>query len=149
MYRVPAGGRRFRALELLVVSRRSSRKANRCPASSAMATTSEEEDSLAENLQRQSLHPLDQFRAFQTLRDQGLGEEEIAAALLRRVATVKQRLRLASVSPRLLDLLRERRDEARAGHGVLDQQRPRSPGAGLGNGIPLACAGARTTSSGC
>ena len=38
-----------------------------------------EEDSLAENVQRVGLHPLDQFRAFQTLRDKGLGEEDIAA----------------------------------------------------------------------
>ena len=40
---------------------------------------SAEEDSLAENVQRVALHPLDQFRAFQTLREKGLGEEEIAA----------------------------------------------------------------------
>jgi hypothetical protein len=39
-----------------------------------------EEDSLAENVQRVPLHPLDQFRAFKALRDQGAGEEEIAAA---------------------------------------------------------------------
>ena len=32
-----------------------------------------------ENSQREALHPLDQFRAFQTLRAKGLGEEEIAA----------------------------------------------------------------------
>ncbi|OOO45936.1 DNA-binding protein, partial [Rhizobium leguminosarum bv. viciae USDA 2370] len=65
------------------------------------------EDSLAENVQRVSLHPLDQFRAFQTLREQGLGEEEIAARFFVSVATVRQRLRLASVSPRLLDLYAE------------------------------------------
>ena len=40
---------------------------------------SADEDSLAENVQRVALHPLDQFRAFQALRDKGLGEEEIAA----------------------------------------------------------------------
>ncbi len=50
------------------------------------------------------MHPLDQYRAFQSLREQGLGEEEIAARFFISVATVKQRLRLASVSPRLLDL---------------------------------------------
>jgi ParB family chromosome partitioning protein len=38
-----------------------------------------EEDSLAENVDRENLHPLDQFCAFQTLRDEGLSEEEIAA----------------------------------------------------------------------
>ena len=40
-----------------------------------------EEDSLAENVQRAPLHPLDQFRAFLALREKGLSEEEIAAAL--------------------------------------------------------------------
>jgi ParB family chromosome partitioning protein len=40
---------------------------------------SAEEDSLAENVQRGALHPLDQFLTFKTLRDQGAGEEEIAA----------------------------------------------------------------------
>ena len=39
-----------------------------------------EEDSLAENVQRAPLHPLDQFRAFQAMREKGRSEEEIAAA---------------------------------------------------------------------
>ena len=38
------------------------------------------------------------------MREQGLDEEEIVARLHMSVATVKQRLRLASVSPRLLEL---------------------------------------------
>jgi ParB family chromosome partitioning protein len=50
------------------------------------------------------MHPLDQFRAFQSLRDSGLGEEEIAARHFVTVAVVKQRLRLAAVSPVLLDV---------------------------------------------
>ena len=66
-----------------------------------------EEDSLAENVQRVALHPLDQFRAFQTLRDQGLGEEEIAARFFVTPTVVKQRLKLAAVSPKLLDLYAE------------------------------------------
>ena len=103
MYRVPAGGRRFRALELLVMQKKLA-KNEPVPCIVSNAATSEEEDSLAENLQRQALHPLDQFRAFQTLRDQGLDEEEIAARFFVSPATVKQRLRLASVSPKLLGL---------------------------------------------
>ena len=39
-----------------------------------------EDDSLAENIQRAPLHPLDQFRAFQSMRDKGMTEEAIAAA---------------------------------------------------------------------
>ncbi|HWF78118.1 MAG TPA: hypothetical protein VN694_13185, partial [Caulobacteraceae bacterium] len=66
-----------------------------------------EEDSLAENVQRAPLHPLDQFRAFLALRERGQSEEEIAATFFVSVAVVKQRLRLASVSPKLLDLYAE------------------------------------------
>jgi ParB family chromosome partitioning protein len=103
MYKVPAGGRRFRALELLVKQKKLA-KTEPVPCIVSKAATSEEEDSLAENVQRQSLHPLDQFRAFQTLRNQGLVEDEIAARFFVSPATVKQRLRLASVSPKLLEL---------------------------------------------
>ena len=66
-----------------------------------------EEDSLAENVQRAPLHPLDQFRAFLALREKGRSEEEIAATFFVSVAVVKQRLRLAAVSPRLLDAYAE------------------------------------------
>ena len=54
-----------------------------------------------------ALHPLDQFRAFQTLRDGGMTEEEIAARHFVSAGVVKQRLRLASVSPKLLDVYAE------------------------------------------
>jgi ParB-like chromosome segregation protein Spo0J len=52
-------------------------------------------------------HPLDQFRAFLALREKGQSEEEIATAFFVAVSVVKQRLRLASVSPRLLDVYAE------------------------------------------
>ena len=55
-------------------------------------------------MHRVALHPLDQFRAFQTLREQGRSEEEIAAIFFVSVNVVKQRLRLAAVSPKLLDI---------------------------------------------
>jgi len=106
MYRVPAGGRRFRALERLVSQKRLAKTAG-VPCIVSKGGTLEVEDSLAENVQRVDLHPLDQFRAFQMLREQGLGEDEIAARFFVSVATVKQRLRLTSVSPRLLDLYAE------------------------------------------
>ena len=53
------------------------------------------------------MHPLDQFRAFLVLREKGQSEEEIAAAFFVTTAVVKQRLRLASVSPKLLDAYAE------------------------------------------
>jgi ParB family chromosome partitioning protein len=102
MYEVPAGGRRYRALELLVKQKRLARAA---PVPCIIRTGGiAEEDSLAENVQRAPLHPLDQFRAFLALREKGQSEEEIAAAFFVSVAVVRQRLRLASVSPKLLEV---------------------------------------------
>lgn len=105
MFEIPAGGRRFRALELLVKQKRLGRTA---PIPCVVRTEGiAEEDSLAENVQRAPLHPLDQFRAFLTLREKGLSEEEIAAAFFVAVTVVKQRLRIAAVSPKLLDVYAE------------------------------------------
>jgi ParB family transcriptional regulator, chromosome partitioning protein len=102
IYRIPAGGRRFRALELLIKQKKLSKSAG-IPCIVSTGNTLEVEDSLAENIRRVDLHPLDEFRAIMTLREQGLDEEDIAARFHMSVATVKQRLRLASVSPRLLE----------------------------------------------
>ena len=105
MYEIPAGGRRYRALELLVKQKRLAKTA---PVPCVVREGGiAEEDSLAENIQRAPLHPLDQFRAFLALREKGQSEEEIAAAFFVSVAVVRQRLRLASVSPRLLDVYAE------------------------------------------
>lgn len=98
MFEIPAGGRRYRALELLVKQKRLARTA---PVPCVVREGGiAEEDSLAENVQRAPLHPLDQFRAFLSLREKGESEEEIAAAFFISVSVVKQRLRLASVSPK-------------------------------------------------
>jgi ParB family transcriptional regulator, chromosome partitioning protein len=105
MFEVPAGGRRFRALELLVKQKRLAKTA---PVPCVIREGGiAEEDSLAENVQRAPLHPLDQFRAFLTLREKGQSEEEIAATFFVSVNVVKQRLKLASVSPVLLDVYAE------------------------------------------
>lgn len=105
LYEIPAGGRRFRALELLVKQKRLAKTA---PIPCIVRTDGlAEEDSLAENVQRAALHPLDQFRAFQALRDKGMSEEEIAAAFFISASVVRQRLKLAAVSPKLLDIYAE------------------------------------------
>jgi ParB family chromosome partitioning protein len=57
MFEIPAGGRRYRALELLVKQKRLARNAP-IPCVIRLEGTPEE-DSLAENIQRASLHPLD------------------------------------------------------------------------------------------
>jgi len=105
MFEIPAGGRRYRALELLVKQRRLNKTA---PVPCIVRTEGlAEEDSLAENIQRAPLHPLDQFRAFQAMREKGKSEEEIAAAFFVSVNVVKQRLKLAAVSATLLDAYSE------------------------------------------
>jgi ParB family chromosome partitioning protein len=112
MFEVPAGGRRFRALELLVKQKRM----NKTQSVPCIVRTGglAEEDSLAENIHREALHPLDQFRAFQTLREKGLSEADIAARFFVSATVVKQRLKLAAVSPKLLDIY--------AGDGVTLEQ---------------------------
>ncbi|EIM72223.1 ParB domain-containing protein nuclease [Nitratireductor aquibiodomus RA22] len=105
MFEIPAGGRRYRALELLVKQKRLAKTA---PVPCVIREGGiAEEDSLAENVQRAPLHPLDQSRAFLALREKGQSEEEIAAAFFVSVNVVKQRLKLASVSPVLLDIYAE------------------------------------------
>jgi ParB family chromosome partitioning protein len=100
-YEVQAGGRRWRALNLLVKQKRLARNA---PIACIVKTTGIiEDDSLAENTEREALHPLDQFRAFAALRAKNQSEEDIAAAFAVTPAVVRQRLRLAAASPRLLE----------------------------------------------
>ncbi len=103
IYRIPAGGRRYRALELLV-SQKKLLKTVPVPCIVSKGETPEVEDSLAENVHRSQLHPLDQFRAFKALSDQGLTNTEIAARFFVSLTHVAQRLKLARLSPKLLDL---------------------------------------------
>lgn len=105
MFEVPAGGRRYRALELLVKQKRMA-KTQLVPCVVREGGIAED-DSIAENDERVGLHPLDQFRAFQTLRNLGMSEEDIAARHFVVPAIVKQRLRLATVSPRLHEIYAE------------------------------------------
>ena len=63
-----------------------------CIVRGANSTILAEDDSVAENMQRTALHPLDQFRAFVALREKGQGDEEIAAAFFVTPQVVKQRL---------------------------------------------------------
>lgn len=102
MYEIPAGGRRYRALQLLVKQKRLG-KAQAIP---CLVRTEgiAEEDSLAENVQRVALHPLDQFRAFRALHEQGVSDDDIAARFFVSAMIVRQRLKLAAVSPKLLEL---------------------------------------------
>jgi ParB family chromosome partitioning protein len=107
-FEVPAGGRRFRALELLVKQKRLAKDAPiPCVVKAANDVVSAEEDSYAENTFREQLHPLDQFRAMQAMVDKGQDIESIAAHFLVTPAVVSQRLKLAKVSPKLHEIYAE------------------------------------------
>ncbi|MDN5788695.1 ParB/RepB/Spo0J family partition protein [Pseudorhodobacter sp.] len=108
MFEIPAGGRRFKALSVLVKQKRLAKTAPiPCIVRDTASEILAEDDSLAENIQRVALHPLDQFRAFVALREKGQSEEAIAAAFFVAPQIVKQRLKLASVAPALLEVYSE------------------------------------------
>lgn len=101
-YAVTAGGRRFAALKRLAAEERLAEDA--AIPCIVRDTTYETEDSLAENVMREALHPLDQFRAFKALsEDENLSIEEIAARFFVSPHIVRQRLKLAAASPKLLE----------------------------------------------
>lgn len=107
-FHVPAGGRRFLALRILV--KRKSLAATApvpCVVKAADDPILAEEDSLAENTHREPLHPLDEFRGMKRLHDKGEQEEAIAAHFRVTPAVVRQRLKLASVSPNLHEVYAE------------------------------------------
>lgn len=73
------------------------------------------DDSLAENMQRAALLPLDQSRAFVALRVKEQGDEEIAAALFITPQVLKQRLKLAAVPPLPCSIVWSRRNSRPGG----------------------------------
>lgn len=104
-FEVPAGGRRFRALQILVKRKRlASTALVPCIVKPADDPVSAEEDSYAENVFRENLHPLDEFRGMQALVAQDTDIETIAARFRVTPAVVRQRLKLASVSPALHEI---------------------------------------------
>ena len=104
-FEVAAGGRRYRALKLLV-DQKLIGKDHRIPCqlrNEAEAT----EVSLTENFQREQMHPADEIEAFGKLDREGHAPEEIAARFGISHMTVRRRLKLANVSPKILQLFRQ------------------------------------------
>src|SRR5271165_6636693 len=103
-YKVIAGARRFAALTKLA-------KEKAIPKTFGVPCLVVDEQggteaSLAENVIRTNMHPADQFIAFCALVDEGIGVEEVAARFGVTPTTVRQRLKLANVAPRLFELYR-------------------------------------------
>lgn len=96
-HEVQGGGRRFRALQLLV------KQKALAPDAPIPCIVNENaiaaQISLAENITREALHPLDEFRAFAEMSAKGKAEDEIAQAFRVSVHIVRQRLRMGTASP--------------------------------------------------
>ncbi|WP_213672886.1 ParB/RepB/Spo0J family partition protein [Serratia marcescens] len=99
-YEVVAGGRRLAALKLLAKKRRISKEWE-VPCL-LVADGTARTASLTENVQREAMHPADQFEAFAALVAEGRPIEDIAADFSVSPLVVQRRLKLANVSPRLL-----------------------------------------------
>lgn len=99
-FEVVAGRRRLAALKLQV-KRRKLAKDHPVPCL-LVPDTSARTVSLTENLQREAMHPADQFEAFAALVAEGRPIEDIAADFGVTPLVVQRRLKLANVSPRLL-----------------------------------------------
>lgn len=63
--------------------------------------------SITENIEREDMHPADQFLAFQKMVDDCGSIEEVAAMYGVTPVVVKRRLKLANAAPRLLELYRQ------------------------------------------
>jgi ParB family transcriptional regulator, chromosome partitioning protein len=71
-------------------------------------TNDPHEISLDENVTRENMHPADQFEAFKKLAEErGFGAEDIAARFGVTPQVVRQRLRLAAVSPKMMQVYRD------------------------------------------
>jgi ParB family chromosome partitioning protein len=104
-YEVCAGGRRLEALTLLVtnadVAENYPVPVLTVPADKALIA------SLSENCFHVPMHPADELIAFCKLIEQGKSVEDVAAAFGVEPITVKRRMKLASVSPKLMAQYRE------------------------------------------
>ncbi|WP_219953228.1 ParB/RepB/Spo0J family partition protein [Dickeya zeae] len=99
-YEVVAGGRRLAALKLLAKKRRILKEWE-VPCL-LVADGTARTASLTENVQREAMHPADQFEAFAALVAEGRPIEDIAADFSVTPLVVQRRLKLANVSPRLM-----------------------------------------------
>jgi ParB family chromosome partitioning protein len=104
-FAVAAGERRRASLKLLL-------KERKIPANFAVPCIVRPEDeavelSLAENIIRVAMHPIDQFAAFAALIDEGKTVEDVAARFGITPGIVTRRMKLARVSPVIIEAFRD------------------------------------------
>lgn len=112
IHEVVAGGRRLRALQLLV--EREALTPDYFVPCTLVGNQDAGEVSTAENVVRQAMHPADEFDAFHALAQRGLPSHLIAERFGCDDIHVRQRLRLASVAPAIMA-------DYRAGNATLEQ----------------------------
>lgn len=105
MYEVVAGGRRLQAIQILIADGRWTDDV--AVPVRIISDGSALEVSLAENVQREAMHPADEFAAFAALIDQGNPLEDVAARFGVSPTVVRQRMRLAAVAPELIQAYRD------------------------------------------
>ena len=110
-YLVTAGGRRLAALQQLA-EQGAIGKAHEIPCQ-VLEDANAVETSLAENVSRRDMAPIDAFEAFANLRDGGMSIADIATRFGITEHLVEKRMRLGDLAPEL-------RDAMRAGHLSLD-----------------------------
>lgn len=102
---VEAGGRRFRALGLLV--KEGFISAGELIDVTVIDAVEATEVSLAENVSQEPMHPVDEYSAFKKMVDeQGMSAEDIAGKFGVTPLHVQRRLKLAAVEPRFLTMYR-------------------------------------------
>lgn len=104
-FHVVAGSRRLRALQLLA-TRKELKDADGIRCTVLPADADAEQISLAENVVRENMHPADEFEAFRDLIDKGKSIEDVAAAFGVTRTVVEKRLKLARVSPKVIEAYR-------------------------------------------
>jgi ParB family chromosome partitioning protein len=104
-YEVVAGGRPLLALRLLAAGK----KIKKDEPITCKLTTVENAvaASLTENVQREAMHPSDEFEAFARLIDGGKTVEDVAAAFGVSPLTVQRRMKLGKVAPAVLQDYRD------------------------------------------
>src|ERR1700744_4123001 len=104
-FEIVAGGRRLAALKLL--AKQKTIEADHLVPCNVQDGGNMTEISLAENEIRQAMHPADQFDAFKVLADGGMSEDDIAGRFGVTPLVVRQRLKLANVSAKIIAAFRK------------------------------------------
>ncbi len=106
VFEVVAGGRRLRAIQMLLADGRWAQ--NQTVWVELVDNDHALEASITENVKREDMHPADEFDAFATLVGQGSCIEDVAARFGVAPNVVKRRLRLAGVAPELIQAYRDK-----------------------------------------